>query len=272
LLFRQQLERDKADSEQKVDSLALRLEGKLRYLGTHMALDEYLAVNERLNEIRQRIAQLQASNEQREKVSRELRSIDLDLAEQAIQTDEYLSRATPLIDEANAIFRGFTRTLYGSKPTGLAVTNDNGENLLRYKIEAHIPRDAGEGINEAKIFCYDLTLLTLRRGHSVDFLVHDSSLFSPVDSRQRLAMFEIADRVARLNDMQYIATLNEHDIISMAPTEPTARDSFDKLFAEPNVVLRLTDQSPKDRLLGIDVDMNYWMKSDTRTVDPAEIG
>ncbi|MBK9262924.1 MAG: DUF2326 domain-containing protein [Polyangiaceae bacterium] len=263
---RQALEHDRTLLEQRVRELGSRLDEKLRYLGTHVALDEYLAVNEQLNGLRQRIAKLQASKEQREKVARELKTIDLKLAEQAIKTDDYLARSSPLIEEANTIFRGFTRPLYDNLATGLAVTNDNGENTLRYKIEAHIPRDAAEGINEAKIFCYDLMMLVLRRGHAMQFLAHDSSLFSPVDHRQRLTMFQIADQLAREKGFQYIATLNEHDVTSMTPNDPELRAEFERLFAEPHVILRLTDQSPRDRLLGIDVDMNYWVKSETRPV------
>jgi uncharacterized protein YydD (DUF2326 family) len=143
-----------------------------------------------------------------------------------------------------------------------------GPNLLRFRIDAHIEHDAAEGINEAKIFCYDMTLLLLRRGHSVDFLAHDSGLFSPIDSRQRLKMFRMADALAREHGFQYIAALNEHDISSMAPTVAGEMVEFDRLFSEPNVILRLTDQSPRERLLGVDVDMNYLANSDSKASDP----
>jgi uncharacterized protein YydD (DUF2326 family) len=261
---RQQLEHQRSEMDGKIRILGPKLEDKLRYLGSHVALDEYLAVSGRLNELRQRIAKLQASKEQRERVSRELKTIDLQLAEQAIQTDDFLAGSVALVEEANTRFHGFAKRLYPRGASGLTVANDSGVNLLRYRIEAHIPRDAAEGINEAKIFCYDLSVLTLRRGHTVDFLVHDSGLFSPIDHRQRLTIFQIADQVSREKGLQYIAALNEHDITSMEPTAPDEVEAFTQLFSEPNVVLRLTDNSPRDRLLGIDVDMNYWEKNDSR--------
>lgn len=264
---REELERRRSALSVQTISLAAALDQKIKYLGTHIALDEYLSVSEKLNELRQRIAKLQASKDQRERVSRQQRTLALELAAQAIKTDDYLERATPLIEEANQAFRRFSRPLYGGLTTGIAVTTDNGGNNLRYKIEAHIPRDAAEGINEAKIFCWDLMVLTLRRRHRIDFLAHDSTLFSPVDQRQRLTMLQMASEVANFLGLQYIATLNEHDVTSMVPTDTESAAAFAALFAEPNVVLRLTDQAPRERLLGFDVDMNYWEKSDTRQSD-----
>ncbi|HEV8606378.1 MAG TPA: hypothetical protein VGQ99_13480, partial [Tepidisphaeraceae bacterium] len=59
------------------------------------------------------------------------------------------------------------------------------------------------------------------------------------------------------------------DISSMAPTDPQERQEFARIFSDPTIVLRLTDHSPKERLLGVEIDMNYREKSKTRTVDDA---
>lgn len=264
---RQELERSRSELQTTVRELSFRLEEAIRYLGSHVALDEYLAVNQRLNEVRQHIARLEASNEQREKVTRELKTIALDLAKQSIKTDDYLATAKALNEEANGLFRRFTRALYGNRVSGLSIANDGGETLTRYKIEAHINSDAAEGINEAKIFCYDLMVLVLKRGHGVEFLLHDSSLFHPIDYRQRWSMLMLADTVCKDLGIQYIATLNEHDVSSMAPSEPDERQVFDELFSPQSIVLRLTDESAKERLLGVEVDMNYREKSTTRPVE-----
>jgi uncharacterized protein YydD (DUF2326 family) len=252
---RQHLETRRRDVEREIATLAGTIEDRIQYLGTHVALDEYAAVSQRLGEVRQRIARLEAAQEQRERVTQELRTIDVQQAQESIRTDEYLVAARPLVEEASNLFRAFSRELYGARAGLLTVNNDTGDNLIRYRIDAHIPADRAEGINEAKIFCYDLMLLALKRRHAIEFLAHDSTLFSPVDSRQRWAMIQLADRLAREQGLQYIATMNEHDISSMRPETPTEREEFDRLFGEPNVVLRLTDSSPAERLLGIEVDL-----------------
>jgi uncharacterized protein YydD (DUF2326 family) len=267
---RQELERARSELQVRVKDLSAKLEEAIRYLGSHVALDEYLAVNQRLGEIRQQIARLEASNDQREKVTRELKTIALDLAEQSIKTDDYLTTAKALNDEANGLFRRFTRALYGNRASGLSITNDGGETLTRYKIEAHINSDAAEGINEAKIFCYDLMVVALRRGHSIECLLHDSSLFHPIDCRQRWSMLKLVDTVCKDLGIQYVATLNEHDVLSMAPPDAEERALFDEMFSAHNIVLRLTDESAREKLLGVEIDMNYREKSATRPVeDPA---
>ena len=255
---RQAFERRRAELQATVTALGSKLDAALRYLGTHVALDEYLAVNEQLNGVKQRVAKLEATSDQRERVNRELRTIARDLAEASLRTDDYLAVARPLVEEANAQFRRYTKALYGNRPSGLTVSNDGGETLTRYRIDAHINSDAAEGINEAKIFCYDLMVLALRRRHSIQFLVHDSSLFHPIDHRQRWAMLHLADTVCRQLDVQYIATLNEHDLALVAPADPAEAGDVERILAGGTVVLRLTDdQSPRERLLGIEVDMDY---------------
>jgi len=254
---RQDLDRQRHQIEEQLAEVSARLDEKIRYLSEHRALDEYVAVNNELSEIQRQIAKLEESKALRERVNNELRRIDLELADQNIATDEYLKTAEPLISEAIAAFRLCSRELYGSRPSGLAISNDDGENQQRYHIDAHITADAAEGINEAKIFCYDITILRLRRGHRIEFLAHDSTLFGPIDPRQRLTMLRIADRWSRELGTQYIATLNLHDITSISQQAQLESGELERLFSEPSVVLRLADDSPRSKLLGIDVDMNY---------------
>ena len=254
---RQALDTELRQQEEAVGTSSLQLDEKIRYLGDHRALDEYIAVNNELSETRQRITKLEESKALRDEVDHELKKIDLDLASENIKTDEYLQTAGALIGEATDMFRSFARELYGSRPSGLSVANDDGDNQQRYRIDAHITADAAEGINEAKIFCFDMLILNLRRGHRVRFLAHDSTLFGPVDPRQTLAMFRIADRVCRELKVQYIATLNIHDITSIREQVQAEESELERLFGDQTVVLRLKDQKPEDKLLGIDVDMDY---------------
>jgi len=78
-------------------------------------------------------------------------------------------------------------------------------------------------------------------------------------------MLQIVEAIADKYDIQYIAMLNEHDVASMRPMEPESQVEFDRVFHVNNVVLTLTDQSSKDRLLGIDVDMDYTSRNTSRS-------
>jgi len=257
---RQELVRELRQQEEQINSLSEQLDEKLRYLSEHRALDEYVAVNNELSEAQQKIAKLEESKALRSRVDRELNKIDLDLATENLRTGEYIESSTALIEEATSRFRSFARELYGSRPSGLSISNETGDNQIRYRVDAHIKGDAAEGINEAKIFCFDLTLLSLGRGHRFEFLAHDSTLFGPIDPRQRLAMFRIADRVCRELGVQYIATLNLHDITSIEKQVEVKETELARLFGNETVVLSLTDESPESKLLGIDVDLGDYTK------------
>lgn len=243
--------------EQFIVRLSVELDDTLRFLGSHRALDEYVAVNQELADIQVQIARLEESKAVRQKVLHRQREIKLTLAQQNIQTAEYLDSAGQMIEEANDLFRKFAKRLYGVRKCGLTVSNNEGENQTRYNIESHIRADDAEGINEAKIFCYDLMVLSLGRNHSMRFVAHDSTLFGPIDPRQRFTMLQIAREVALKNSLQYIVALNEHDVSSIESQLDLPPGEFSEVFSDNAVVLHLSDEKPSKKLLGISVDMKY---------------
>ncbi len=246
-----------ASVQNEVTTISDELDAKLRYLNDHRALDEYVTVSEKYTELEKQIAKFVESKRLRDTVNKERQAIARDMATGNLEADEYLESVIDLNDEAMAMFRGFATSLYGKRKCGLSISNDSGINQTRYKIEAYIAGDAAEGINEAKIFCFDLMLLALGRGHKIQFLVHDSTLFSPIDPRQRYAMFRIAHEVCNRLGLQYIATLNYHDVPAMSDLVGVEASEHEELFGASSVVLRLTDKSPESKLLGIDVEMDY---------------
>jgi len=159
-----------------------------------------------------------------------------------------------LVDGNFDQFRSFSRRFYADKPGGLLVKNNSGENKIRFNVEARIEDDASDGINEVKIFCYDMTLLTRHHNHNIEFLFHDSRLSSNMDPRQRATLFKIAYDYTHDGNAQYIASLNEDQIESMR--ELFEEDEFKTIISD-NIVLELTDDSPKEKLLGIQADMRY---------------
>ena len=97
---RQRLNTELRREKEVVDSMSIELNQKLGYLSKHRALDEYVAVNHKLSEVRQRIAKVESGRALREAVDRELKRITLDLAVENIRTDEYLTSIRPLTEEA----------------------------------------------------------------------------------------------------------------------------------------------------------------------------
>jgi uncharacterized protein YydD (DUF2326 family) len=152
------------------------------------------------------------------------------------------------------VFKDYVARFYPNKVAGISIQNNDGDNKTRFDLTVQIEDDSSDGINEVRVFCYDLTVLSLRQGHKVGFVFHDSRLFANMDVRQRAELFKLADEVTTSLGCQYIATLNPDFITSMEGE--FSSEEFQRLFAD-NVVLTLKDDSPAGKLLGIQVNMHY---------------
>ena len=141
--------------------------------------------------------------------------------------------------------------------TPVRLFNDNSQALYQtpghlvidignagFKYDVEIDRSGSEGVSKMKIFCFDLMLLQLMAIRSIpmDFLIHDSSLYDGVDSRQRALALERACEVSEETNTQYICALNS----DMIPHDDfNAEFNFDQYIR-----LTLTDDSPSGSLLG----------------------
>ena len=143
-------------------------------------------------------------------------------------------------EKAISLFNSFSEKLY-NRPGELVV--DVVESGYQFKVE--IERQDSQGVEQMKVFLYDLTLATLWAGkHSgPGFLIHDSTIFADVDERQKAHALELAANTAETYGFQYICCLNSDAI----PTH-----DFSKGFSlQQYVRIELTDEGEKGGLLGI---------------------
>ena len=212
----------------------------LEVLQTHGALQEFTALNElhldlvsRRNDVDNRISNLQRFEQGRSEV-RVSRELLLQTARRDFE-ERREGRATAI-----NLFNSNSQALY-SAPGNLVVNiADTG---LTFDVD--ILRSGSQGINNMKIFCYDLMLAQLwaTKQPSPRLLMHDSTIFDGVDERQIAQSLELAHREAENNGFQYVCTLNS-DTLPSNELSP----SFD---LESFVRLRLTDESEEGGLLGI---------------------
>jgi uncharacterized protein YydD (DUF2326 family) len=251
---KQTLQKQLAANEDRLAKVHGEIDSNLRFLNEHGALGEFISLSDRANEVRNRLQKLKDYNDLKKKYKHRRRALQAELATADVEAAKYLDENEAEIEAAAERFRQITRAIYPEKQSGLTIENDEGENQTRFKIEAKIISDASEGIGEAKIFAYDTTLVSLKRNHDVAFVCHDSRLFADIDPRQRAKIFQIARDLSEEHQFQYIATLNEDQIEAvrnlMSPEE------FEATFSK-TTVLELTDESAADKLLGIDVDIDY---------------
>jgi uncharacterized protein YydD (DUF2326 family) len=112
------------------------------------------------------------------------------------------------------------------------------------EFEPFIPGEKSRGVNNMRIFCFDmmLMLLGLRRGRSPGFLMHDSHLFDGVDERQVGKALALGAELASRHGFQYIVTMNTDAIPKEVPAGFRLEDHA--------LGLRLTDASDDGGLFG----------------------
>lgn len=210
----------------------------LAVLKTHGALGEMTRLQERVVQIRERLEKVTSEIGQRRELEakkREIRTQKDNLAQVAQRAHE---ERRAIWSRAIALFNENSQALYEA-PGELII--DVGENGFSYDVK--IDKSGSDGVDKMKIFCFDLMLLQSRPEHEgIDFLIHDSTIFDGVDSRQRAWALERASVVGDRLGKQYICTFNS----DMVPRDDFTQDfDFDRY-----VKLHLRDGDPSGSLLG----------------------
>ncbi len=212
----------------------------LSILDTHGALAEYTDLqrlqNEelaKLNAVNQRIANLKRIDE----VKAQTR---IERGQLQILARSYYEERRSDREHALSLFNQFSQALY-NRPGELII--DVVEGGYRFNVE--IERQDSQGVEQMKVFCYDLTLATLWASKHLGpgFLIHDSTIFADVDERQKAHALELAAKTAEAHGFQYICCLNSDSI--------PPKDFSEGFSLEPYVRVELTDEGETGGLLGI---------------------
>lgn len=240
--------------ERLIDGVGKELDKALGYLDTHGALEDYNALNKKLNDMQTKLERLNEYQEILRTYKKKLKDVQIDFNNQSNETDNYLENIQELLEEIMSIFRDLSKAFYEKKPGGIKVINNDRDNTIRFDIIAKIQDDSSDGVNEVKIFCFDMTILLIKQNHKFEFLFHDSRLFGNMDPRQRYSLFKVAYEKVNSEGLQYIATINEDQILSF---KDLMTEGEYKNIIEESTRLVLTDESDKSKLLGVQVDMDY---------------
>jgi uncharacterized protein YydD (DUF2326 family) len=231
------------------DAEKAKLDGRrsdvMRILRSSGALDHFVVLQAELSKAE---AAAEAVK-QRHEAAEALETGDLKLKVERAHLVERLrqdyTEQAQAIEDAVLTFRDISAQLYEDDQAGtLTITpTDNGPIF-----DPHISGEKSKGVNNMRIFCFDmmLMLLSLRRGRSPGFLVHDSHLFDGVDERQVGKAIALGAALAKEHSFQYIVTMNTDAI----PREVPAGFKLDD-FALP---VRLTDASEDGGLFGFRFD------------------
>lgn len=245
----------------------------LKDLDSSGALEEYNSIVERIRTIDKDLSELTSYQTVLSQFEKDKAKLELDKAVIKDESITFLAENKDHLDYIESMFRGLVKRFYRGQGGSLKVTNSKSAQYL-YDIEPHIPKDGSQGINEVKIFCYDMLLIALNP-NLIGFVAHDSCIFSGVDPRQVATMFKVVLEMVKDYDLQYFVNINkntydallnedtskdihealagvdtsnfEHNIISMF--QPIL-DETDKAEIKKSTILELFDAKPENTLYG----------------------
>lgn len=234
------LAREMDDAAQEIERLSEQRAALMEVLRTHGALEEFVALQNRIAGLQEESAQATAALEQLQTVEEGEDRVNAD--EQALRerARQDLEERRPEWEAAIAQFAENTGALY-SEPGALVIDIGNAGFEFDYDIDGKGSR----GVTNVVIFSYDLMLSQRWSGleKSPGFLLHDSEIFDGVDERQIAGALMLAAAQAAEHGFQYICSLNSDDL-------PSPEFLTDLDLAETRR-LQLTDETEEGRLLGV---------------------
>lgn len=207
-------------------------------LDGHGALDEFRDLQASHRATLAELGDVKAKLENVRKVEEERGSLKVDGAVLLHEAKSDLASRRAQRAEAVLAFNAYSRHLY-QKPGDLIVDVGAGG----YEFDIKIERSSSQGLEGMKVFCYDLMLAALwsKRARSPPFLVHDSTIFADVDSRQIASALALAEQESRRHGFQYICAINDDSV---------PRDDLGDLDFDGHVRLDLTDATDDGGLFG----------------------
>ncbi|ADU32522.1 DUF2326 domain-containing protein [Evansella cellulosilytica] len=249
-------EKEKEEIQERIIEKGNELDKKMKYLGGYGALEEYNALHDKLSSLRNNLEKVMDYKNLLETYDDRSAQAKIDIEQQKLETSKYLKEHKEMLEDIMGTFRSYSKAFYKNKASGLDIKINDGLNQIRFEINAKITGDSSDGISEVCIFCFDMTLLKLKN-HNVNFIFHDSRLFSNMDPRQRLSLLKIVKQEAKDEKIQYITSINEDMISTIRDVTNEEEYLYYKKLIDMNTILTLTDKSDEDKLLGMTIDLPY---------------
>jgi uncharacterized protein YydD (DUF2326 family) len=235
------LSRTVTERNERIQALTGERASLLSVLETHGALAEHSELQRLHNQDQTQLQRVLQRIDTLKQVEQGKASLLIEQQQLQLLTASDYEERRPVRERAIAFFNAFSEELY-QRP-GRLVIDVAPKGGFRFGVD--IERKDSHGVEQMKVFCYDLvfTELWAERPVHPGFLMHDSTLFADVDERQKAQALELAARESAAKGFQYICCLNSDTL--------PASDFSEHFNIEQFVRLRLTDVNEDGGLLGI---------------------
>ncbi len=227
------------ERENLIKKLSMEQAKRMEILNTHGALEQYSILQTELSELLNKIEMYE--NQQRLVTSIREEEANLKIEEQKliIEITKSLEEHANVKKKAILLVEEVSKALYNST----AQLNIGQAKSGRYDIKMISRNQGSTGINSMLIYCFDMMMIqmSLYLGRSMDLLIHDSSLYDPVDERQIAEALRFGKEKSLEKGFQYIVTLNSDDLPKGVAEE----------VKENILPIVLTDSDESGSLLGV---------------------
>lgn len=195
------------------DTLLKKRDAILQSLHGKKALDEYVAVSERIRKLKEQVAALSLFEEARREIERKEVELKQTMAQENETAAAYRDQR-PLARYSD-LYASLASQIYPGIVAGLVLENNIGENQLRFDFKVEMAGSDSAGINAARIVAFDWLIFMHGQNHTMGFLWHDSCLFSDNDSAPRARWMSYALHAIRGTGKQYIVSLTHENFQSL---------------------------------------------------------
>jgi uncharacterized protein YydD (DUF2326 family) len=198
------------ERESLIKELSIEQSKKMEILNTHGALEQYTILQNNLNELVSKIEMLKNQQKLINSIRGEEAKLKIEEQKLIIEVTNSLEEHSNTKQKAILLVEEASKSLYNSAAQLNIGQTRNG----RYDIEIVSRNQGSTGINSMLVYCFDMMLLqmSLFLDRKMDILIHDSSLFDPVDERQIAEALRFGKEKSLEAGFQYIITLNSDDL------------------------------------------------------------
>lgn len=222
----------------------------LKDLNSTGALEEYNSIIDRIRSLEKDIFDINKYDEMVASLSKDKHRLELEKQKIINQSIDYLEVSADKLDFIEQQFRELVKKFYDNHGGSLKIKLADDAKYL-FDIEVYVPRDKSQGINEVKIFCYDLLLFLLNR-KLLGFIAHDGCIFSEMDIRQKATIFKVVLEFVREYGLQYYVNINTDSLGQILDKRNEGILSADDITEiKESVILELSDKDPKSWLFGM---------------------
>lgn len=240
--------------ENKLKLLDNKINYDMEFIKDKVSTTEYERLQNRLVELKIQFEKMQQYGRVLKEFEYKKADIQANMARDNVASIKYIDEINDYKTELSVQFQKYVDFIYGeNKYSGIDIVNNPGANKLRFDINVFIQDDGSGGIGNVKLFCMDLILWERKINSSIEFLYHDGVLFSEVDPRQCYKMLKLAYQICQKNKLEYIFNMNYDMYDNIKEVALNVGDKEFEKHLDDCIRMRLKDDSPKHKLLGIQI-------------------